>query len=76
MRVNGKVLKKVLLAVVIVVVLVVLILSFMVDQILKVGIETAGTKTLNVGVEVDSVDLSIFSGAINISGLVIKNPPG
>lgn len=42
----------------------------------KMGIETAGSKTLNVGVSVDDVDLSIFGGKIGMEGLVIDNPEG
>lgn len=43
---------------------------------LKAGIEVAATKTLDVGVSVEEVDLSIMTGRLGISNLLINNPPG
>lgn len=43
---------------------------------IKMGIETAATKALNVGVSLDNIDLSIFEGRVAIGGLVVRNPPG
>ena len=46
------------------------------SKALKIGIESAATKTLNVGVSIEDIDLSILSGKIGIEGLLINNPPG
>lgn len=60
------------------VVLVILIIAspFIIDSILKVGIETAITKQLNVGSSVSRVHLDITGGSIEIKDLKINNPPG
>jgi len=61
-----------------IIVLVILVAAFYLfsGYLLRVGIETAGTKALGVGVYVDDVDLSILGGRVEIDGLVVKNPPG
>ena len=46
------------------------------DSALKIGIETAATRTLNVGVSIEDVELSILGGKIRIDNLSINNPPG
>lgn len=46
------------------------------DRAVRVGIETAATKTLNVGVSVSNVDLSIMGGKLALQNLLINNPPG
>lgn len=45
------------------------------DSALKIGIETAATKTLNVGVSIENINLSILGGKIGIDNLSINNPP-
>jgi hypothetical protein len=44
-------------------------------NLLKAGIEAAGTKALGVVVKVGNVQLSIRKGIIGIRDLVVKNPP-
>ena len=51
------------------------IISLFADSAIKVAIETAGTKALNVGVSVDKVDLSILGGKLGFQNLIINNPP-
>ena len=46
------------------------------EGLVKVGVETAATKQLNVRVTLADVDLSLMAGGIAIKGLVISNPPG
>ncbi len=46
------------------------------DRALKLGIETAATKALNVGVSIEDVSLSILGGSVELENLVINNPPG
>ena len=76
MKAMNKMLKLVVLSVG--VLLVILVMSFYLfsGYLLRVGIETAGTKALGVGVYVDDVDLSILGGTVEIDGLIVKNPPG
>ena len=71
-----KVLSIILLVIVLLVVIAVVAVGLFADKALKAGIETAGTKALNVGVSVDNVDLSIMGGKIALGNLVIDNPPG
>jgi hypothetical protein len=72
--------KKILRTIVIAILLVILVILIAIDifagRLLKIGIETAATKTLNVGVDVGSVDLSITGGKLGIKGLSIDNPSG
>jgi hypothetical protein len=76
MKAVGKTLKIVGLSVVIVLVILVVAFYLFSGYLLRVGIETAGTKALGVGVYVDDVDLSILGGTIEIDGLIVRNPPG
>lgn len=76
MKKSLKVLRIVLLAVVVLVVAGVVLVHLFADRALKIGIETAATKTLNVGVSVEDVDLSIMGGKVGLQNLLIDNPPG
>lgn len=46
------------------------------DRALKLGVETAGTKALNVGVTVDNASFSILRGRLILKNLAIHNPAG
>lgn len=76
MRKSHKILYVALLTVVILVTVAVISISLFADKALKLAIESAGTKALNVGVTVSNVDLSILGGRLGFQGLVIDNPPG
>ena len=76
MKKSLKVLRIVLLVVVAVVVAVGAAIYFFADRALKMGIEMAGSKALNVGVSVGDVDLSILGGSVGFQNLVIDNPKG
>lgn len=76
MKLLRKVLPKILTIIIILIVIVLVAASLMIDSILKTGIETAGTMALNVGVKVESVDLSVTGGSLGFKKLVINNPPG
>lgn len=52
------------------------IIGLFADSALKVAIETAGTKALNVGVSVEKVNLSILGGRLGFRNLIINNPTG
>jgi len=65
-----------LLIVVILVVVGVIAIGLFADNALKMAVESAGTKALNVGVSVRDVDLSILGGTVGLQNLVIDNPPG
>jgi hypothetical protein len=71
-----KAVRIILLAIVILVVVIALAINLFADRALKIGIETAGTKALNVGVSVGDVDLAIMKGKLGLENLVINNPPG
>lgn len=75
---------KKLLKIPLIILLVILILVFaaviaidsFADSALKIGIETAATRTLNVRVSIEDVELSMLGGKIGIDNLSINNPPG
>ena len=71
-----KILYVILIVVVVLVAGAVVAVGLFANSALKFGIETAGTKALNVGVKVGAVDLSILGGSLGIENLVIDNPPG
>jgi len=66
----------ILFVIVILVLVAVAAIDIFADPALKIGIETAATKTLNVGVSIENIDLSILGGKISIDNLSINNPPG
>jgi len=66
----------ILLVIVILFVTAVIIIDLFADRAVKIGIETAATKTLNVAVIIDNVELSIMGGSLALQNLIIKNPPG
>jgi hypothetical protein len=76
MKKRHKVLLIVFDAIVVLVVVVVILVNLFADRAVKIGIETAATKALNVGVSVDDVKLSIMGGKLALQNLIIKNPPG
>ena len=76
MKIAVKFLKPIVLSIIILLVILCGVYYFFGEYILKIGIETAATKALNVSVDIDDTDLSILRGKIKISGLVIKNPSG
>lgn len=76
MKSARKLVRIVLLAIVVLVVVVVLAIHLLGNIALKAGIETAASKTLNVGVSIDDMDFSILGGSVGFQNLVIDNPPG
>jgi hypothetical protein len=57
-------------------IIVVIAINLFADSAVKMAIESAGTKALQVGVAVDSVNLSLLGGKIGFQNLVIDNPEG
>ena len=76
MKKSLKIIYTVLSVIVILLIVAVIAINLFADSAVKVAIETAGTRALNVGVTVDSVDLSILGGKLSLRNLVIDNPPG
>ena len=69
-----KAVKKVLLLIVVLIILVIIMIYSFSNQMLKAGIEKAATKSLNVGVAIDDVDLSILGGKVEVEKIVVDNP--
>ena len=65
-----------LAALVIVIIVAVIALGLFANRAMKVAVESAGTKALNVGVRVGDVDLSFLNGRMSLQDLTINNPPG
>ena len=76
MKKTLKIVRIVLIVVLLVIFVVALAINIFAERALKMAIETAATKTLNVGVSVGEIDLSIIGGKLGISNLLIDNPPG
>jgi uncharacterized protein involved in outer membrane biogenesis len=66
----------VLFTVVVLLVVLVIFSPFIIDSILKTGIETAIKKQLNVDSSVSRVHLNMAAGSIEVNDLKISNPPG
>jgi len=66
----------ILSAILILVLVVAITINLFAGHILKAGIEAAATKTLNVGVSIGDIDLSIMSGKISFQNLSIDNLQG
>ena len=71
-----KIIVGLLIALVVVVALAVLAVSLFLDKAIKSGVETFGPKFTKVDVKLQSVSLSLLSGAGTIKGLVVGNPEG
>lgn len=71
-----KVVETVVLLVLIIVVLAIIGFSLYGENMIKKGVETAGTKALKVAVKLDNLNLSLFKGAVGINGLTVANPQG
>jgi len=76
MKKTSKVIYIVVLAVVIVAVIVMAAAALFADRALKIAVESAGSKALNVDVKVKSADLSIMAGKARLKDLTIDNLPG
>jgi uncharacterized protein involved in outer membrane biogenesis len=76
MKKSLKILYTVLSVIVILLIVAVIAINLFADSAVKMAIESAGTKALQVGVAVDSVNLSILGGKIGFQNLVIDNPQG
>lgn len=64
------------MAILVLIVLALVAVGLFANSALRVAIESAGTKALNVGVSVKEVDLSILRGKLGFQNLTINNPPG
>lgn len=71
-----KILIRGLIVVVILLVVAVVAIGLSLNGAIKKGVETYGPQLTQVPVKLENVDLSIFSGAGAIKGLVIGNPEG
>lgn len=76
MKLISRMLKLIVLSIVILLVVLGAAFYLFGEYILEIGIETAATKALGVGVDIADVDLSILKGTVEIDGLTVKNPDG
>lgn len=64
------------IALVILIVLGVVAVSLLADNAVKMAVETAGSKALDVPVNVEKADLSILGGTLDLQDVKVANPPG
>jgi len=76
MKAMRKIIRIVALAVVILLIILLAGFYFFSERAVKLGVETAATKALGVGVSLEDVSISVIGGRVGIAGLVVKNPPG
>jgi len=76
MKFAKKLFKLGLLGTLLIVVVVALLLWMIGENAIKVGVEAGASKALDVGVEIDDIDISIFKGQLGIQGLEVRNPQG
>jgi uncharacterized protein involved in outer membrane biogenesis len=65
-----------IMALVVVLVIAVIAVTLMLDRIIKHGVETFGPQLTQVSVKLESVSVSLLSGAGGVNGLVVGNPTG
>ena len=76
MRKLLKSLKLIVIVVVVLIILVTVAVSLFANSAVRVAVETAGTKALSVGVELDAAKLSILTSSLSLRDLTVANPPG
>lgn len=76
MRKLLKSIKWIVVVVLVLIVIGVVGVNLFADSAVRVAVETAGTKALSVGVEVDKADLSIMSGSLDLRDVTVANPAG
>lgn len=76
MKKAKKLIETVVLAILIVIVLAIIIFSLFGENMIKTGIENAGSKTLSVPVNLGNLDLSLLRGSVGVENLVVANPQG
>ncbi len=76
MKKKSKAIYVIVLLVLIIAVILVVGAGLFIDGALRIAIESAGSKALNVKVNVKSADLSIMAGKASLKNLTIDNPPG
>jgi hypothetical protein len=72
----GKLIKFVLLGILFVIIVAAIVFKFRGEQIITAAAETAGTRALNVKVDIDNIGIKFLSGSGTINGLTIANPAG
>ena len=71
-----KIIIRLLIALVVLAILVVVAVGMFLDKAIKAGVETVGPRVAKVDIKLNSVGLSLLSGAGTIKGLVVGNPAG
>ena len=71
-----KVIHTIISVIVIAAIIITVAVALFADRALKIAVESAGSKALNVEVKVDSANLSILAGKAGLKNLTIDNPPG
>jgi hypothetical protein len=74
-----KLIKRIRFIIVLLVVLAVIgivAVALLADKAVQRAVETAGTKTLNVGVTVGKAAAHILQGSVNLQNIAVANPPG
>ena len=65
---------KVIVVIVVVLILLVAAVQLFGGAAVKVGVEKAGSKAMQVPVEVDNISFSLLGGTVNIRNLIVGNP--
>lgn len=76
MKKRVKSISSIFLILVVVLIVAAVAVNLLADRLLGTAVETAGTKALNVGVDVGRAKLSILSGRLGLGNVTVSNPPG
>lgn len=68
--------RRLILAVVVLVIVAIAIVYFSLDRIIKSTVQTQATDSLNLKTTLDSANLSLLGGKLDLSGLAIASPAG
>ena len=72
----GKLIKIILIGIPVLIIVAILVLGLSLNSVIKAGVEKVGPMATGTDVRLNDVDISIFSGKGELSGIVIGNPSG
>ena len=67
---------RLVIALVVIVIIAAVAMALSLNWVIKKGVQTVGGKVTKVDVKLNSVNLSLLSGAGEFKGLIVGNPPG
>ncbi|MEN8127707.1 MAG: AsmA family protein [Planctomycetota bacterium] len=76
MKKGKKIITVIVIVLLAVIVIAAVLFTLLGDKLIRAAVETGGTKTLQVGVRLEDVSLSLLKGKVELTNLEIDNPQG